>query len=43
MNNNTTTIQVQIATRELLKKMGHKGESYDELIRRLVQQGVQIE
>jgi len=43
LNNNITTIQVKIKTRELLKKIGHKGESYDQLIRRLVQQGIQIE
>jgi hypothetical protein len=36
--NNTTTIQIQIETRELLKKIGHKGECYDELIRRVIQE-----
>jgi hypothetical protein len=37
MNNTITSIQIQIETRELLKKLGHKGESYDGLVRRLVQ------
>ena len=31
-----TTIQVQVETRESLKKFGHKGESYDEIIERLM-------
>lgn len=38
MSSGITTIQVHIATRELLKKIGHKGESYDALVRRLIQQ-----
>jgi hypothetical protein len=38
MGNNITTIQIQIQTRKLLKKIGHKGESYDRLVRRLIQQ-----
>jgi len=33
---NVTTIQIQTRTREQLKSMGHKGESYDELINRLI-------
>jgi predicted CopG family antitoxin len=33
---NVTTIQIQTQTREQLKSMGHKGESYDELINRLI-------
>jgi hypothetical protein len=36
MSNNITTIQIQIETRELLKKAGHKGETYDNLVRRLI-------
>jgi hypothetical protein len=31
-----TTIQVNKETRELLKSCGHKGETYDELINRLI-------
>jgi hypothetical protein len=38
MSETITTIQIQIETRELLKKLGHKGESYDGLVRRLIQQ-----
>ena len=38
MDENITTIQVQIETRELLKRMGHKGESYDSLVHRLIQE-----
>ena len=38
MSDNITTIQIQIETRELLKKIGYKGESYDRLVRRLIQQ-----
>ena len=38
MSDAITTIQIQIETRELLKKLGHKGESYDGLLRRLIQQ-----
>ena len=38
MSDTITTIQIQIETRELLKKLGHKGESYDGLLRRLIQQ-----
>jgi hypothetical protein len=37
MEDNITTIQIQIETRELLKKLGHKGESYDSLVRRLIE------
>lgn len=42
MNGYITTIQVQIETRELLKRLGHKGESYDSLVRRLIQQNKEI-
>ncbi len=32
-----TTIQVKKDTREKLKKFGHKGESYDDIIKRLME------
>ena len=32
-----TTIQVQKDTREMLREFGHKGETYDQLIRRLME------
>ncbi len=31
-----TTIQVDVKTREKLKRFGHKGESYDDIIERLM-------
>ena len=31
-----TTIQVDVETREKLKRFGHKGESYDDIIERLM-------
>jgi len=31
-----TTIAIRPKTRDLLKSLGHKGESYDQLINRLV-------
>ena len=31
-----TTIQIQKNTREKLKRLGHKGESYDDIIERLM-------
>jgi len=31
-----TTIQIQKNTREKLKRLGHKGETYDNIIERLV-------
>lgn len=31
-----TTIQIEKDTREKLKRFGHKGESYDEIIERLM-------
>jgi hypothetical protein len=43
MDNNITTIQIQVETRELLKKVGHKGESYDTLVRRLIEETREIE
>ena len=39
----TTTIPLTRATRDLLKKPGQKGETYDELIRRLLQIAEQVE
>jgi hypothetical protein len=39
----TTTIPLQPETRDLLKKHGKKGETYDELIRRLVDIAEQVE
>lgn len=31
-----TTIQIKKETREMLKEIGKKGETYDEIIRRLI-------
>ena len=31
-----TTIQIKVETREKLKRFGHKGESYDNIIDRLM-------
>ena len=42
MSDTITTIQIQIETRELLKKIGHKGESYDSLVRRLIQETEEV-
>ncbi|RDE10892.1 MAG: hypothetical protein C4K48_12875 [Candidatus Thorarchaeota archaeon] len=39
----TTTIPLTKETRDLLKKHGQKGETYDELIRRLLQIAEQVE
>jgi len=39
----TTTIPLSKETRDLLKKYGHKGETYDELIRRLLEFAEQME
>jgi hypothetical protein len=38
MESDITSIQIHIQTRELLKKIGRKGESYDRLVRRLIQE-----
>ena len=43
IQNGNTTIQVQVKTRESLKKIGRKGESYDDLVRRLLQQEQEVE
>ena len=39
----TTTIPLTKETRDLWKKSGQKGETYDELIRRLLQVTEQVE
>ena len=39
----TTTIPLTKETRDLLKKYGQKGETYDELIRRLLEIAQQVE
>ena len=39
----TTTIPLSKETRDLLKKFGQKGETYDELIRRLLDLAEQME
>ena len=39
----TTTIPLSKETRDLLKKFGQKGETYDDLIRRLLEIAEQIE
>ncbi|MHA1654818.1 MAG: DUF7557 family protein [Candidatus Thorarchaeota archaeon] len=39
----TTTIPLSRETRDLLKRFGRKGETYDELIRRLLAIAEQIE
>jgi len=39
----TTTIPLSKKTRDLLKKYGQKGETYDELIRRLLVMAEQME
>ncbi len=39
----TTTIPLSKETRDLLKKYGQKGETYDELLRRLLKMAEQME
>ena len=39
----TTTIPLTKETRDLLKRYGRKGETYDELIRRLLEVAEQVE
>ena len=39
----TTTIPLTKETRDLLKRYGRKGETYDELIRRLLNVAEQVE
>ncbi len=36
MKDEITTIKVRVSTRDLLKSLGRKGETYDEIIRRLI-------
>lgn len=36
------TIKVHVATRERLKSIGHKGETYDAIINRLIDQGCRL-
>ncbi|WXG39836.1 MAG: hypothetical protein WED07_03260 [Candidatus Freyarchaeum deiterrae] len=36
MTNDLTTIQLSKSVREQLKKLGRKGETYDDIIRRLI-------
>jgi hypothetical protein len=40
MLRNITTVQIHFETRELLKKIGHKRESYDSLAQRLMHERV---
>lgn len=35
--NDSTTIQLQVGTRDKLKTLGIKGETYDEIINRLIE------
>lgn len=39
----TTTIPLSKATRDLLKQFGKKGETYDELVRRLLAMAEKVE
>lgn len=34
----TTTVSVDEETKEMLRKLGQKGETYDEIIRRLIEE-----
>ena len=40
---NTTTIQVDKELRDILKKMGEKGETYSDIIRKLIRKVEYIE
>ena len=35
----TTTIALSTETKEMLRKLGEKGESYDQIIRKLIERG----
>ncbi len=35
----TTTIAVSYETKEMLRRLGEKGESYDKIIRKLIESG----
>ena len=39
----TTTIPLSKSTRDLLKQFGRKGETYDELVRRLLTMAEEVE
>jgi len=39
---NTTTIQVEREVKEALKKMGRKGDTYNEIIKRLIEKAEYI-
>lgn len=39
----TTTIPISKSTRNLLKEFGRKGETYDELVRRLLNMAEEVE
>lgn len=38
-----TTIQISKETKELLRRIGRKGETYDQIIRRLIKQAYEDE
>ncbi|MDK2383998.1 MAG: hypothetical protein QI199_04200 [Candidatus Korarchaeota archaeon] len=38
-----TTIQISKETREMLKSLGRKGETYDDIIRRLIELAKRVE
>jgi hypothetical protein len=38
MNNKTATIKIEPETRDRIKKLGRKGETYDEIINRVFDQ-----
>ena len=38
-----TTIQISKETREMLKELGKKGETYDDIIRRLIELAKDVE
>jgi len=40
---NTTTIQVEREVKDILKKMGRKGDTYNEIIKRLIKRSEYIE
>ncbi len=38
-----TTIQISKETREMLKQLGRKGETYDDIIRKLIELAKRVE
>lgn len=42
-NNNITTIQISTETREQLKELGKMGETYDDVIRKLIEKAKECE